>query len=183
MDLGHLRERIRVGLEVFGVDIVDLRIDPSRRVRIWIDREPNPITLDDCAKLNRQLRHLLEDDGFDPDAIHLELQSPGLDRLLTRARDFERFAGEEVKLILKEKTGDRRTWTGTLVGLREGEIILKNGDQEQTFARRAVKEIRLIPNVPENFRRKDKTDKRSTSGRTRRPTKSRRKRKRGGGSR
>ena len=54
----------------------------------------------------------------------LEVSSPGIDRPLTRPRDFSRFAGHEIKIELRQAIDGRKRFRGTLVGFEAGEVLL-----------------------------------------------------------
>jgi ribosome maturation factor RimP len=80
-----------------------------------------PVTVDDCERVTRQLQYALEVDGAD--YRRLEVSSPGIDRLLRHAQDFERFEGAVVDLVLKAPIGaaargqvtvNRKKFRGTL---------------------------------------------------------------------
>ena len=80
--------------------------------------------VDACADISRAISALL--DVADPinGKYMLEVSSPGIDRPLTRRRDFSRFAGHEVKIELRQAVDGRKRFRGTLVGFEAGEILL-----------------------------------------------------------
>jgi ribosome maturation factor RimP len=59
------------------------------------------------------------------DSYTLEVSSPGLERKLTKAKDFERFVGRKAKILLREPVENQRRWEGTLTGFSEGVIALE----------------------------------------------------------
>ncbi len=59
-------------------------------------------------------------------AYHLEVSSPGIDRPLTRPKDFANWAGHEVKIALTEKVGDHRKLRGRLLGIENGEVVVED---------------------------------------------------------
>ncbi len=86
------------------------------------------LTLDDCASLSRRISEMLdalEAEGHDPieHAYRLEVSSPGIDRPLTRARDFDDWKGHEARIVLSEKLDGRKVFSGDLIG-SEGEEVL-----------------------------------------------------------
>jgi ribosome maturation factor RimP len=86
------------------------------------------LTLDDCASLSRRISEMLdalEAEGRDPieHAYRLEVSSPGIDRPLTRARDFDDWKGHEARIVLSEKLDGRKVFSGDLIG-SEGEEVL-----------------------------------------------------------
>lgn len=117
--------RIEGVVEALGFELVTLERGGGRRrplYRLRIDRpgdEPgrSSVTVDDCARVSRAVRDLLEGEDPERDLI-LEVSSPGVERPLTRPRDYERFAGRDVRLRgygpLVER---RREIVGRLLGL------------------------------------------------------------------
>jgi ribosome maturation factor RimP len=104
-------------VSALGYDLVEVERGARGLLRVTIDRpgaEPagGSITLDDCEKVSRQLQYVLgvEDVGYE----RLEVSSPGLDRPLRSAADYERYAGQPVELTLREPFKGRRHWSGVL---------------------------------------------------------------------
>jgi ribosome maturation factor RimP len=112
MDLGELLART---LPPMGYELVDWET-PSRGrlVRVFIDK-PEGVDVEDCARVSDHLTRLFTVENIDYD--RLEVSSPGLDRLLRKATDFERFAGEDAQLRLRTMIDNRRNFTGTLRGV------------------------------------------------------------------
>ncbi len=113
-----------------GYDMVDTERTVGGLLRVYIDRLPGAaystgpgefVTVEDCELVTRQLQYVLEVDAVD--YARLEVSSPGLDRPLRRVTDFERFAGNDVELALREPFQGRRKWSGRLLA-REGGFSL-----------------------------------------------------------
>lgn len=135
-------------IEGAGFEVVQVKVDARRNVRVWVDREVGGVAVHDCTTLTRRLRDVFEADGLDPGSFQFEVLSPGLDRLLVRERDFQRFTGKQVSVRLRIKRGDRRQFKGTLVGFDAGLVRVAEG--AETFAfdlAREVDEVRLVPEV------------------------------------
>jgi ribosome maturation factor RimP len=86
-------------VEGLGYELVDVERLAAGLLRVTLDA-PAGVKLEDCEKVSRQLSHLFAVEDVDYD--RLEVSSPGLDRPLKRARDFERFVGAEVQVQLAE---------------------------------------------------------------------------------
>jgi len=86
-------------VEGLGYELVDVERLAAGLLRVTLD-SPQGVRLEDCEKVSRQLSHLFAVEEVDYD--RLEVSSPGLDRPLKRARDFERFVGSEVQVQLAE---------------------------------------------------------------------------------
>jgi ribosome maturation factor RimP len=123
MDLNNLLEKTVVGL---GYELVDTEFAARGLLRVFIDKQGKAggIDVEDCATVSHQLSRLLEVENVDYD--RLEVSSPGLDRPLKKAVDFERFAGEEIRLSLRVPlSGQQRNYRGQLLGLRDGKVVLQ----------------------------------------------------------
>ena len=143
MDLHNLIEVTVTGL---GYELVDLEQSPRGRVlRVFIDQpaKPSGVDVEDCALVSNQLSRVLAVEDVDYD--RLEISSPGLDRVLKKPADFERFSGCEVNLRLRLPMSGRRNFNGVLRGLQDGKIRLTidTGDVEVELGN--VDKARLVP--------------------------------------
>ena len=109
------------GLEIFDVQF--RREGGGMVLRIRIDR-PGPaataeesVSVGDCARVSRDLSAILDVDDVVPTAYTLEVSSPGLDRPLTRADDYRRFAGRRAKLVMREAVDGQMFFKGRLDGI------------------------------------------------------------------
>jgi ribosome maturation factor RimP len=141
MDLGALLEKTVTQL---GYELVDLEMsNRGKLLRLFIDK-PEGVTIDDCTLVSHQVSHLLAVE-HDVDYDRLEVSSPGLDRVLKKEKDFERFAGERIKLKLRIPVEGRKNHVGKLVGLESGEIMLEKEGQALRIALANVEKARLDP--------------------------------------
>jgi ribosome maturation factor RimP len=152
--MGSLEDSVtaiaRRSIEGAGFEVVNVKIDGRRHVRIWIDREPQGVNVEDCIRCNKAVHHGLDDEGIDSGGFHVEVLSPGLDRELTRDKDFTRFQGSLVVVHLAKKRGDRRKFKGRLLGLVEGKVAIKNEDpphDDLAFTKDEIEAVRLVPNL------------------------------------
>jgi ribosome maturation factor RimP len=112
--------------EAAGYEIVRLRLmggDKQRRLQILAERpDTGDMNIDDCARLSRALSEVL--DAADPISGEylLEVSSPGVDRPLTRLKDFEAFQGYEAKLELDRLAEGRKRFRGMLAGV-DGDAV------------------------------------------------------------
>ena len=166
----YFADLTRTAIEANGFDVITIKNHPRSIIRAWVDREPGGVSVQDCIDLVRKIREHFELDGLDPGDFTIEVQSPGMDRLLVRDRDFERFAGKEIRVRLKDSSGqERRNYKGVLVGLSDGKLTVR-GENEWSFDRRDLDEVRLVPEVPPGFEAPTQAE------RGRKPRKARRKR-------
>ena len=111
-------------LENLGYRLVRVKISgrDGQTVQIMAERPDGSMTIDDCETVSRELSPLL--DAHDPvsDAYRLEVSSPGIDRPLVRASDFENWSGHQAKIELREPVDGRRRFQGKLEGFEDGEV-------------------------------------------------------------
>ncbi len=143
MDLNTLIETTVVGL---GYELVDVEMSPrGRTVRVFIDLpdDDKGIDVEDCAKVSNQLSRLFEVENIDFD--HLEISSPGLDRVVKKADDFERFAGQEIQIKVRIPHGGRRNFQGELLGCKDGKVGLRLEKEDVELEFNNIEKARLVP--------------------------------------
>ncbi len=143
MDLHELVDKTVTGL---GYELVDVEQSPRGRVlRLFIDKpeKPGGIDVEDCALVSNQLSRVLAVENVDYD--RLEVSSPGMDRVLKKVADFERFAGSEISLRLRLAVSGRRNFNGVLQGLQNGKVSLKIDSGELELDLGNIDKARLVP--------------------------------------
>jgi ribosome maturation factor RimP len=126
--------------EAAGYEIVRLRLMGGgvRRLQIMAERPaegggPGRMEVEDCAVLSRAISEVL--DAADPVSGEyvLEVSSPGVDRPLTRLKDFEAYEGLEAKLELDRPVeGGRKRFRGHLAGVEDGDVLIDLEGEEET---------------------------------------------------
>lgn len=132
-------------IELEGGEIVDLqwrREGHQWVLRLFLDK-PNGISLDDCAYFSDRVGAFLDEKDAIEQSYVLEISSPGLDRVIKKDKDFERFAGKPVKVRIKIAENGQRRFSGVLKGLRGDKVAVLVGAETKEFARQNVDEIRL----------------------------------------
>ena len=125
--------------EALGLDIVRVRLMGSnrpggaRRLQIMAERKSDgDINVNQCARLSRAVSTYLEEaDPIDGEYM-LEVSSPGIDRPLTRLKDFETFEGYEARLELDRLAEGRKRFRGTLAGIEDDLIAIDLEGEEET---------------------------------------------------
>lgn len=123
--------------EAAGYEIVRLRLmggAERRRLQIMAEGPDGEMVIEDCAKLSRQLSEVL--DPADPISGEyvLEVSSPGVDRPLTRKKDFETYEGYEARLELDRLAEGRKRFRGVLTGVEGDNIAIDlEGEAETTL--------------------------------------------------
>ena len=109
-------------------------------LRFYVDR-PEGIALNDLEAFHRRILPLVERVEYD----YMEVSSPGADRPLKTERDFERAEGALVELKTYRAIDGAKEFRGTLVGLRDDEIVIADdAGRETRFARKAVAVVRPL---------------------------------------
>ena len=125
-------------LDDLGYELVDLQLQQDGKqlaLRIFVDK-PAGITLDDCVEVSREVSAILEVEDPIKAAYRLEVSSPGLDRPLKKAADFERFVGKKARLKSKnlidpdQRGTTRKTFVGTLLGFEDDNVRLELTDKQ-----------------------------------------------------
>ncbi|PHS69671.1 MAG: ribosome maturation factor RimP [Methylophaga sp.] len=111
-----------LGYEMVGVEYI--KNGQHTVLRIYIDADQG-ISIEDCERVSHQVSGILEVEDPINAAYSLEVSSPGFDRPLFKARDFERFSGSEAKLSVKLPINGRRNFTGVLQGFSDGNILIE----------------------------------------------------------
>jgi ribosome maturation factor RimP len=129
-----------------GYELVDLQaVSGGRMLRLFIDK-PGGIGVEDCAAVSRQLSRVLEVEGIDYD--RLEVSSPGLDRPLRQARDFERFAGRKIEVRMRTRdAAGRRKFAGVLRGAAGGRVSVEVEGTIVELALEGIDRARLVPEL------------------------------------
>ena len=144
--------------EAHGVELVDvrfLRMPGGALLRVLIDRPPangsaevqkgSGISVNDCTDVSRAISAKLdEDENLISGTYHLEVSSPGLERPLVKLQDFVRFAGREVKVQTQKPVGDRRNFTGSLVGVEGNAIKINQGTEEFVIPHADITKAHLV---------------------------------------
>ncbi len=122
--------------EASGYEIVRLRLmggDHARRLQIMAEDSDGSMVVEDCARLARALSSVM--DAADPIAgeYTLEVSSPGIDRPLTRLKDFVAWEGFEARLEIDRIAEGRKRFKGELAGV-DGDLVAINLDGEAETA-------------------------------------------------
>jgi len=132
----RLAEIITPVIEDMGYELVRVRLMSGKEstLQVMADKPDGGIEVDDCAAISTAVSATLDVEDPILDAYTLEVSSPGIDRPLTRLKDFEVFEGYDAKLETAEAIENRRRFRGVLAGV-EGEEVLINvpggGDGEE----------------------------------------------------
>lgn len=111
-----------------GIEVVEVELAGSNRqrtLRIFIDK-PTGVTHGDCEMISLEVGTILDVEDIIPGGAYtLEVSSPGVERKLAKPKDFERFTGQKIKVVLKEPVDKQKRWEGTLVSFEQGVLTLE----------------------------------------------------------
>lgn len=133
-------------LDGIGFELVDVEYLMERGrwvLRLYIDTEKG-VTLDDCARVSREMGDVMDVHDVIPHRYVLEVSSPGLNRPLRKERDFARVVGKRVKVRTTVPIQGRRNFTGLLIAFRDGTLLIETNGQEVTLSRSDVEKANLI---------------------------------------
>ena len=115
----------------------------SALLRIFIEKE-NGISVDDCAKVSRQMGAVLDVENLIPVAYILEVSSPGMDRVLFTAEQYQDYIGDTIKIRTRTQIEDRRNFKGALIKASDSIVILKVDNQEFEIPFDSIDRARLV---------------------------------------
>lgn len=148
-NLAKLEKDLETLLAQDGTELVDLRyLNEGGRwvLRLYIDK-PGGVMLDDCEAVSHRVGAFLDAEASMTHSYALEVSSPGIDRVLKKDKDFERFKGQRVSVRLRIPVDGRRRLAGVLKGLEAGQLVVESEGALVRFDRAAVDEARLDPEI------------------------------------
>jgi ribosome maturation factor RimP len=127
-------------IEGLGFELVRVRLmgGKTRILQIMADRPDGGIIVEDCATISTAVSAVLDVEDPVEDNYVLEVSSPGIDRPLTRLKDFEMWKGWEARIETTELIDGRRRFKGALAGVEDDEILIQieEGGEEVTIGLR-----------------------------------------------
>ncbi|MEM9810009.1 MAG: ribosome maturation factor RimP [Pseudomonadota bacterium] len=121
-------------VETAGFELVRLRVTGSRdrTLQIMAERPNGTMSAEDCAALSRALSPVLEEKDPITEAYTLEVSSPGIDRPLTRLKDFARWDGFAAKIELTYAVEGQKRFKGILAGTEDQNVLIDLEGEEET---------------------------------------------------
>jgi ribosome maturation factor RimP len=122
-------------VEGMGFELVRVRLMGGRTktLQIMAERPTGGIEVDECARISTAVSATLDVEDPLEDAYTLEVSSPGIDRPLTRLKDFETWEGYEAKIETSEMIEGRRRFKGILQGVEDDEVLIEIEEQGETM--------------------------------------------------
>jgi ribosome maturation factor RimP len=111
-----------------GIEVVDVQLlggGGTRVLRLFIDK-PEGVSHADCELMSQNVGTILDIEDVIPGGRYtLEVSSPGVERKLTKPREFERFVGQKIKVVLRQPVANQKHWVGALKSFAEGVLTLE----------------------------------------------------------
>jgi ribosome maturation factor RimP len=144
----QLGDMLEPGITSMGYELVGVEFQTGGKsgglLRVYIDSEAG-ISAEDCQKVSYQVSGVLDVEDPIPGHYTLEISSPGLDRMLFREQDFERFAGQLIKLRTAYPIEGQRKFKGRLLGLQGENVVFEQDDMEISLPFDQIEQARLVP--------------------------------------
>ena len=124
----EIADRVARAADLEIVDIEFLGGGKHRVLRVFIDKEGG-VAHADCEAISAGVAEMLDETDLIPGGEYtLEVSSPGVDRKLSRPRDFEKAVGKKVKVVLREPVSNSMTWIGVLQAFAENVLTVETAD-------------------------------------------------------
>ena len=140
-DLETLIEKLVMQL---GYELVDFEtVNGGQILRIYIDKG-DLIDIEDCTKVSNHVNNFLSVET-DYDYERLEVSSPGLDRVIKKLNDFDRFKGQKIKIKTRFAIENRKNFKGTLFGTKGESIMIEIDNESLLIDFENIDKARLDP--------------------------------------
>ncbi|MEN8723695.1 MAG: ribosome maturation factor RimP [Alphaproteobacteria bacterium] len=135
-------------IEAMGFEVIRVRLlgNSPQILQIMAERPDGTISVDECANISRAVSAVLDVEDPVSGNYTLEVSSPGIDRPLTRLKDFDRFDGLEAKIELKQAVDGQRRFRGRLDGVEGDEVRLVTEQGILGFALEMIDQAKLVMN-------------------------------------
>ena len=132
----------KIGYELY--DVIYTKEGSNKILRIVIDSEKR-ISLDDCEKVNNEIKETIDEANPIEEQYFLEISSPGIERLLRKDWQLKKFKGEEVniKLFKKDENG-KKEYTGTLGDVTENTLDVETEGENTTIDRKIISQVKTV---------------------------------------
>jgi ribosome maturation factor RimP len=146
VDMEKVTQYVNPILIEMGFELVDIEyLSQYGRwvLRIYADKNGG-ITLDECARVSREVGDLLDVKDIIPHEYVLEVSSPGLNRPLKKEKDFEQAIGKKVKIKMLTPINGRRRFTGYLKKAGQGNVYIEMDDSLVVLSRDDIEKANLV---------------------------------------
>ena len=135
-------------VQALGCEVWGLEYRPHGRgrttLRLYID-STNGVTIDDCERVSHQVGALLDVEDAIAQSYRLEVSSPGLDRVLFRAEQYQASIGQRVDVQLLVPFDGQRRFQGQLAGVEGEDVVLRVAEDEYLLPIEQIQRTRIVP--------------------------------------
>jgi ribosome maturation factor RimP len=132
----------------FGTEYEIIRVKVYEKkekiVQVMIDHPIKKIDINDCAKYSRIVSNFLDEKNLISDDYSLELSSPGIDRPLTRTKDFYNYKGNKIKVTTVNLENEKKVYKGILADIMEKDILLDQNKHMITIEFDKISDAKLL---------------------------------------
>lgn len=142
--IAHLIEDTIQGL---GYELVKITVHGTREkiVEIMIERlDEQKVQLSDCQLVSRNISAIMDVEDVVDGKYFLEVSSAGIERPLVKLNDYIKFSGRDAKVRLKSQVQDRLNIRGKILGVNDGKVMLKVGDEQIEIEFENIKSGKLV---------------------------------------
>ncbi len=129
-EVSHYLEPIIKEKAVELVDVEFVKEGPNYYLRIYIDKE-NGVTIDDCVNVSRAIEVILDDKDVIQQKYVLEVSSPGIDRVLKKDKDFEKYKGRLIDIKLYKPINHNKHLQGILIAKTPDKLVIEDSNHKQ----------------------------------------------------
>ena len=143
----HIADLISPSIEALGYELVRVTLAGNTRKVLQILAEPKDgrvMSVEDCARVSRAVSAILDVEDPISGAYSLEVSSPGIDRPLTRPKDFDRYAGHEAKIETHEPIEGRKRFKGILKGVADENVKIDSEGAELALPLNQIAKAKLV---------------------------------------
>ncbi len=152
-----MRELLEPVVQSLGCELWGIEFHGSGRhrglLRIYIEK-PDGVVLQDCEKVSRQVSSVLDVEDPIQTEYTLEVSSPGMDRPLYTAAQYQEYSGEQVQIKLRLPFNGRKQFKGLLTGVENEEIKLVVADEEYLFPIETIDKANVVPHFSNGSKEK-----------------------------
>lgn len=134
-------------LQEKGIELLEVEYKKEhgdQMLRIFIDRDEG-VDLNTCTIATRAVQDVIDQDNIDYD--HLEVSSPGMDRLLKKDKDFIKYQGERIRVKTFEPLDGQKKFVGILLGISDDVLNIEIDGNSRSIPRKTISQVRLHPEI------------------------------------
>ncbi len=143
----NIAAMIAPSIEAMGYELVRVTLAGSTRKVLQIMAEPKDgrvMSVEDCARVSRAVSAILDVEDPISGAYSLEVSSPGIDRPLTRPKDYDRFKGHEAKIETHQPVDGRKRFKGVLKGVEGDQVKIDSEGAELALPLDQIAKAKLV---------------------------------------